>query len=165
LRKRGVIVAKYDSDYRRSVFHTVLQITAQRRLLQSPADARQLVSALRATSHIDGDIAEVGTALRDPAHEQHQELRDWVGGDYDPKAFPIEAVNRIITGLLPRRTTTSSRGRWPGKQIRQFVPQPARCRSLPKHPRLSGVLLSAHELDVPERGRIEARSSAGRHEV
>ena len=48
-------------------------------------------------------------ALRDPTHEQHQEMRDWVGGDYDPKAFSIEAVNRILTRLRPRRTTRSSR--------------------------------------------------------
>ena len=48
-------------------------------------------------------------ALRDPKHEQHKELKDWVGGDYDPEAFSIEAVNRILTRLLPRRTKTSSR--------------------------------------------------------
>jgi hypothetical protein len=49
-------------------------------------------------------------APRDPAHEQHQELRDWVGDDYDPEAFSIETVNRILTRLLPRRTKRSSRG-------------------------------------------------------
>jgi len=48
-------------------------------------------------------------ALRDPNHKQHKELKDWVGGDYDPKAFSIEGVNRILTRLLPRRTKTSSR--------------------------------------------------------
>ena len=32
-------------------------------------------------------------ALRDPTQEQHQELRDWVGDDYDPEEFSIEAVN------------------------------------------------------------------------
>ena len=46
-------------------------------------------------------------ALRDPTHEEHQELRDWVGGDYDPEVFSIEAVNRI---LMPRRSRRSSRG-------------------------------------------------------
>ena len=45
--------------------------------------------------------------LRDPTHEEHQELRDWVGGDYDPEVFSIEAVNRI---LMPRRSRRSSRG-------------------------------------------------------
>ena len=47
-------------------------------------------------------------ALRDPTHEQHKELQDWVGGDYDPEAFSIEAVNRMLPHLLPRRTRTSS---------------------------------------------------------
>ena len=49
-------------------------------------------------------------ALRDPTHEQHQELQDWVDGDYDPETFSIEAVNRILTRLLPRRTKRSSTG-------------------------------------------------------
>jgi Plasmid pRiA4b ORF-3-like protein len=48
-------------------------------------------------------------ALRDPIHEQHEELQDWVGHDFNPEAFSIEAVNRILTRLLPRRTTRSSR--------------------------------------------------------
>ena len=48
-------------------------------------------------------------ALRDPTHEEHKELNEWVGGDYDPEAFSIEAVNRILTRLLSRRTKTSSR--------------------------------------------------------
>lgn len=48
-------------------------------------------------------------ALRDPTHEQHQELKDWVGDDYNPEAFSIESVNRILTRLLPRRTIRSSR--------------------------------------------------------
>jgi len=45
-------------------------------------------------------------ALQDPAHEEHQELRDWVGGDYDPEVFSIEAVNRILTRLIPRRKSS-----------------------------------------------------------
>lgn len=48
-------------------------------------------------------------ALKDPRHEQHEELKDWVGDDYDPEAFSIEAVNQILTRLLPRRIKTSSK--------------------------------------------------------
>jgi hypothetical protein len=48
-------------------------------------------------------------ALRDPTNEEHQELRDWVGSDYDPETFSIEAVNRILTRLLPGRTKRSPR--------------------------------------------------------
>jgi hypothetical protein len=49
-------------------------------------------------------------ALREPTHEQHQEARDWLGGDYDPEAFSIEAVNRILTRLRLRRSSRSSTG-------------------------------------------------------
>ena len=35
-------------------------------------------------------------ALRDRTHQQHEELRYWVGADYDPEEFSIEAVNRIL---------------------------------------------------------------------
>jgi hypothetical protein len=55
-----------------------------------------------------GGFYDLLDALKDPTHEQHEELQDWVGGDYDPEAFSIEAVNRILTRLLPRRTTTRS---------------------------------------------------------
>ncbi len=41
-------------------------------------------------------------AINDPNHEQHEELRDWVGGDYDPQAFSIKIVNRLLAPL--RRT-------------------------------------------------------------
>ena len=56
-----------------------------------------------------GGFYDLLDALKDPTHEQHEELQDWVGGDYDPEAFSIEAVNRTLTRLLPRRTTRSSR--------------------------------------------------------
>jgi len=49
-------------------------------------------------------------ALRDPAHEEHQQLRDWVGGDYDPEVFAMEAINRILMRLIPRRSRRSSMG-------------------------------------------------------
>ena len=49
-------------------------------------------------------------ALRDPTHEEYQEMRDWVDDDYDPEVFSIEAVNRILTHLIPRRSGKSSKG-------------------------------------------------------
>ncbi|HVH89717.1 MAG TPA: plasmid pRiA4b ORF-3 family protein [Terriglobales bacterium] len=48
-------------------------------------------------------------ALRDPTHEQHDELQNWVGDDYDPEAFSIEDVNRMLRHLRPRRIATSRR--------------------------------------------------------
>ena len=43
---------------------------------------------------------ELVEAIADPNHEQHQELRDWLGYDLDPLAFSIDSVNQM---LLPAR--------------------------------------------------------------
>ncbi len=46
-------------------------------------------------------------ALGDPMHEQHNELRDWVGDDYDPDAFSIDEINRMLAPRRGRRGKTS----------------------------------------------------------
>ena len=40
-----------------------------------------------------GDFLE---AVRNPEHEQHEEMLEWVGGEFDPEAFDIEAVNEEL---------------------------------------------------------------------
>ena len=40
-----------------------------------------------------GDFLE---AIRNPRHERHGELLEWVGGEFDPEAFDIEAVNEEL---------------------------------------------------------------------
>ena len=35
-------------------------------------------------------------ALDDPAHEGHEEAKDWLGEDYDAYAFDLEGVNRRL---------------------------------------------------------------------
>ena len=45
-------------------------------------------------------------AIGDPTHDQYEELRDWVGDDYDPQAFSIDDVNHILTPLPQRRSKT-----------------------------------------------------------
>lgn len=42
-------------------------------------------------------------AIRDPAHEEHEELLEWVGGDFDPEAFSLDDVNRKLARLQRRR--------------------------------------------------------------
>ena len=37
-------------------------------------------------------------ALQNPRHPEYQELLEWVGGDYNPEKFSIEAINRILHG-------------------------------------------------------------------
>lgn len=35
-------------------------------------------------------------AIRDPQHEQHQELLDWLGDGFDPEAFSVDELNRRL---------------------------------------------------------------------
>ncbi len=54
-----------------------------------------------------GGFYDLLDALRDPAHEQHDEMNDWVGDDYDPDAFSIDAVNQMLRPLRRRRIKPS----------------------------------------------------------
>jgi len=38
-------------------------------------------------------------AIRDPAHPEHENLMDWVGGEFDPDAFSVEEVNRRLAPI------------------------------------------------------------------
>ena len=38
-------------------------------------------------------------AIRDPSHESHEELLDWIGGDFDPEAFDVNLVNECLKGV------------------------------------------------------------------
>jgi hypothetical protein len=46
-------------------------------------------------------------ALNDPNHERHEEMLDWIGDDFDPDAFSVDTVNRILAPLSrhPRKTS------------------------------------------------------------
>lgn len=37
-------------------------------------------------------------AIRNPRHEEHTDLLAWAGGGFDPAAFDIEAVNKVLRG-------------------------------------------------------------------
>ncbi|MDP2948722.1 MAG: plasmid pRiA4b ORF-3 family protein [Chloroflexota bacterium] len=41
---------------------------------------------------------ELLEAIRDPEHEQHQELLEWLGGPFDPEAFSVALVNKVLAG-------------------------------------------------------------------
>ena len=41
-------------------------------------------------------------AIRDPAHDQHEEMLEWVGGDFDPQAFSVDDVNQRLAPLQRR---------------------------------------------------------------
>ena len=38
-------------------------------------------------------------ALRDPDHEEHADLLDWVGGEFNPDAFSVDEVNQKLAPL------------------------------------------------------------------
>ena len=38
-------------------------------------------------------------AIQNPGHESHEEMLEWVGGEFDPEAFDIEAINRELATL------------------------------------------------------------------
>ena len=42
-------------------------------------------------------------AIRDPAHDQHEEMLEWVGGDFNPAAFSVDDVNQRLAPLQRRR--------------------------------------------------------------
>ena len=46
-------------------------------------------------------------ALHDPNHERHEEMLDWIGDDFDPQAFSVDKVNRMLAPLSRRRRKTS----------------------------------------------------------
>ena len=35
-------------------------------------------------------------AIQNPDHESHEEMLEWVGGSFDPEAFDIESVNKVL---------------------------------------------------------------------
>jgi hypothetical protein len=38
-------------------------------------------------------------AMREPAHPAHEEYLEWIGGEFDPEAFDLEAVNLALSVL------------------------------------------------------------------
>ena len=46
-------------------------------------------------------------AIGDPSHDQHAESLDWLGDDFDPKAFSVDDVNRRLAFFHRRRGKAS----------------------------------------------------------
>ncbi len=38
-------------------------------------------------------------AIKDPNHPEHEEMLEWIGGDFDPEEFDLEYVNEILKEL------------------------------------------------------------------
>jgi hypothetical protein len=35
-------------------------------------------------------------AIQNPEHTEHEDMLDWIGGEFDPEKFDLEAVNRRL---------------------------------------------------------------------
>ena len=42
-------------------------------------------------------------AIRDPDHPEHEDYIEWIGGEYDPEGFDLEAVNAALRRARHRR--------------------------------------------------------------
>jgi hypothetical protein len=40
--------------------------------------------------------------LKDPNHEEYEDILEWMGEDFDPDEFDIEEVNRVLKRMKPR---------------------------------------------------------------
>jgi hypothetical protein len=40
--------------------------------------------------------ADLVAAIQNPTHERHEELLEWIGGEFDPEAFDMAAATRSL---------------------------------------------------------------------
>ena len=51
-------------------------------------------------------------ALGDLHHEDHTAMREWAGEDFDPEAFDVGQVNRMLSQALKKREFTRRQGQY-----------------------------------------------------
>ncbi len=51
-----------------------------------------------------GGYQHLLAVLADPKHEEHEDLTDWVGGEFDAEAFDVTMVNAALGRIGKRRT-------------------------------------------------------------
>jgi len=44
------------------------------------------------------DKYELLCAIKDPDHERHNDLLEWIGEDFDPESFNLSEVNEMLAG-------------------------------------------------------------------
>jgi hypothetical protein len=76
------------------------------------ADAPRCVAGARACPPEDCGgpfgYADLLDVLADPQHEEHGEMRRWVGDDFDPSVFDLRRANVEIRALTRRGRRASS---------------------------------------------------------
>src|SRR5207302_231955 len=38
-------------------------------------------------------------AIQNPGHAEHEEMLEWIGGEFDPEAFDLDALNEELAAL------------------------------------------------------------------
>jgi len=91
----------YEYDFGDSWEHDILveKILPPDPKMKSPV----CLAGKRACPHEDvGGVwgyAEFLQAIKDPQHPEHDEYLEWVGDEFDPEAFDLEAVNKALKRL------------------------------------------------------------------
>ena len=49
-----------------------------------------------------GGYAYLLEVIEDPAYEEHNEMMEWLGGEFDPEAFDMQYVNDVLKGMRIR---------------------------------------------------------------
>ena len=52
-----------------------------------------------------GNLLEI---LKDPKHPEHEDMSEWIGGEFDAEAFDVEAINKQLANLAPLRQKKSA---------------------------------------------------------
>jgi hypothetical protein len=45
---------------------------------------------------------ELLEVIKDPEHPEHEEMLEWLGGEFDPEAFDIEEINLLLKNIKKR---------------------------------------------------------------
>ena len=107
---RAGIKAVYTYDFGDSWEH---RIVVEKRLVQEPGCTYPtcLAGERHAPPEDCGGIPgfyNLLEAIRDPEHEEHEELLDWVGGGFDPDAFSADEDNHRLAPLQRRRSKAAA---------------------------------------------------------
>lgn len=108
---RAGIKAVYTYDFGDSWEH---KIVVEKRMAPDPGDAYPvcLAGERLAPPEDSGGIPgfyNLLEAIRDPEHEQHEELLDWLGDGFDPEAFSVDEVNRRLAPVQKWWKKTASK--------------------------------------------------------
>lgn len=104
---------RYTYDFGDNWEHTV-EVRSERRV--EGADSRPRCTGGRGRCPPEdvggtGGYAEFLEAVRDPAHEEHETMLTWAGGDFDPARFELDEVNAALASSRVSRWSAASRSR------------------------------------------------------